>query len=91
MAELVELDAQPDQVLKSIRVHLAGHDRGHRRVARHGLGGVAVQPRTAVTAARRGLGRCAAHCARTRVVHSSISAELPSSTMRSAREMCAQA
>jgi len=36
MAELVELDAQPDQVLESIRVHLAGHDRGHRRAVRPG-------------------------------------------------------
>ena len=35
--------------------------------------------------------RCAAHWARTRRVHSSSSAELPSSTIRSASEMCAQA
>ena len=35
--------------------------------------------------------RCPAHWARTRAVHSSSSAELPSSTIRSASEMCTQA
>ena len=53
VAEPVQLHAQPDQVLQRGRVHLAGHDRGHRRVAGHRGGGVAVQPRPAVPAARR--------------------------------------
>ena len=35
--------------------------------------------------------RCAAHCARTLLVHSSCSAELPSSTIRSASEICTHA
>jgi hypothetical protein len=34
--------------------------------------------------------RYAAHCARTRAVHSRCSAELPSRFSKSAREMCAQ-
>ena len=55
VTEPVQLDAQPDQVLQGVRVHLPGHDRGHRRITGHRRRGVAVQPRPAVTAARRGL------------------------------------
>ena len=53
-AEPVQFDAQPDQVLQRVHVHVPGHDRGHRRVARDRLGGVPVQPRAALAA---GLGR----------------------------------
>ena len=73
-------------------VHLAGHERGHRRVAGHR----ARRRRRPATRRRRRrrprpAARCPAHCARTRAVHSSSSAELPSSTIRSASEMCTQA
>jgi hypothetical protein len=56
VAEPVQLDAQPDQIIQGGGVHLAGHVRGHGRVAGHRGGGVAVQPRAAVAAARRRLG-----------------------------------
>ena len=56
VAEPVQLDAQPDQIVQGGRVHLAGHDRGHRRVAGDRGGGVAVQPRAAVATAGRGRG-----------------------------------
>ena len=55
-AEPVELDAEADQVLQRGRVHLTGHERGHRRVTGHRPGRVPVQPRPAHTAARRGPG-----------------------------------
>ena len=48
VAEPVELHAQPDQVIQGARVHVPGHDRGHRRIARHRGGGVAVQPRARI-------------------------------------------
>ena len=73
VAEPVELDAEPDQVLQGGGVDLAGHERGHRGVAGHGPGGVAVQPRAAVAAAAEASARCPAHWARTRAVHSSSS------------------
>ncbi len=54
VAEPVELDAQPDQILQGAGVHVAGHERDHRGVARDGLGGVAVQPGPAATPAAGG-------------------------------------
>ena len=54
VAEPVELDAQPDQVLQRAGVDVAGDERDHRRVTRDGLGGVAVQPGPAAPAAARG-------------------------------------
>ena len=52
-AELVQFHAEPDQVVQRVHVDVAGHDRGHRGVARDRRGGVAVQPRAVV---RAGLG-----------------------------------
>ena len=52
-AEPAELGAQPDQVLQRGGVHLPGHDRGHRRVARDARGSVPVQPRPAIAPAFR--------------------------------------
>ena len=72
-------------------VRFTGDERGHRGTAGDGLGGVAVQPRAPIAAAAEASARCPAHCARTRLVHSSSSAELPSSSIRSARDMCTQA
>src|SRR4029077_4642940 len=40
----LQLDAQPDQLVQGVYVDLAGHDRGHGRVAGDRVGGVAVQP-----------------------------------------------
>ena len=53
LAELVELDAEPDQILQRVHVDVAGDDRGHRRVAGDRRGGVPVQPRAV---GRAGLG-----------------------------------
>ena len=50
----VQFHAQPDQVLQRGHVHVPGDQRGHRRVARDRLGGVAVEPGAALAA---GLGR----------------------------------
>jgi hypothetical protein len=50
----VQFHAQPDQVLQRVDVHVPGHDRGHRGVARDGLGVRPVQPGAALAA---GLGR----------------------------------
>jgi hypothetical protein len=50
----VQFHAQPDQILERVHVDIAGHDRGHGRVAGDRLGSVAVQPGPAVTA---GFGR----------------------------------
>ena len=44
LAELVQFDAEPDQVLQRVDVDVAGHDRGHRGVAGDRRGGVPVQP-----------------------------------------------
>ena len=52
-AELVQLHAEPNQVLQRVDVDVAGHDRRHRRVARDRRGGVPVQPRPV---GRAGLG-----------------------------------
>ena len=88
VTEPVQFHAQPDQVLQGSRVDLAGDERGHRRIARHRGGGVAVQPPAPPSLPpAEASARCPAHCARTRAVHSSSSAELPSSTIRSAREI----
>ena len=83
---LSELGAQPDQVIQGGGVDVAGDDGGEGRVAGERAGGVAVQPRPAVAAAHRGGGPARGPCARTRAVHSAISAELPSSLIRSARD-----
>jgi hypothetical protein len=53
VAELVELDAQLDQVIQGGRVDLAGDHWRDRRVAGERAGGVAVQPGAAVAAAHR--------------------------------------
>ena len=51
VADLVELDAQPDQLIQRGRVDLAGDDGGQRGVTSERAGGVAVQLRPAVAAA----------------------------------------
>ncbi len=53
VAELVELNAQPDEILQRVHVYVPGHDRDDRRVAGDRGGGVAVQPRPAIPAALR--------------------------------------
>ena len=50
----VQFHAQPDEILQGVDVDVAGHDGRHRRVARDGRGGVAVEPGPV---ARAGLGR----------------------------------
>ena len=49
--------ARPHQVIQHAWIHLAGDDRGDDRVAGHGSGGFAVQPRPAITPATLGSGR----------------------------------
>ena len=56
VAEPVQLDAQPDQILQRAGVDLAGDERDHRRITGDGLGGVAVQPGAAAPAAGGGAG-----------------------------------
>ena len=53
VAEPVELDAQPDQVIQGARVHVAGDHGGDRSVAGDCTGGIAIQPRRAVAPAHR--------------------------------------
>src|ERR1700750_1542883 len=55
-AEPVQFDAEADQVVKGVRVDIAGDDRGHGRVAGPRLGGGAVEPETTVPAAFGGSG-----------------------------------
>ena len=90
VAEPVELDAEPDQVIERGRVHVPGHDRRDGRVAGDRLGG-RRRPATAPGGRRprrrrrgaRPTGRAGPASTR------ASSAELPSSSIRSAREMCA--
>jgi hypothetical protein len=55
LAELVQFDAEPDQVLQGVHVDIAGDDRRHRGVAGDRLGGVAVQPRAVAGAGLGGV------------------------------------
>jgi hypothetical protein len=47
----IQFHAQPDQVFQRVHVDVAGHDGSHGRVAGDRLGGVAIQPGTAVPTA----------------------------------------
>ena len=80
----VQFHAQPDQVPQ--RVHLdVAVTIGAIAASQASPGRVAVQPGPAVLAAPEAAAWCPAHRARTCVVHSSCSAEPPSSRSRSAR------
>ena len=87
----VQFHAQPDQILQRVHVDVPGDDRGHRRVAGDRLGGVAVSQAPPSLPVSDANARRAAHRARTCAVHCSCSAESPSSSSRSASEMCTQA
>ena len=91
LAELVQFDAEPDQVLQRVHVDIAGHDGRHRGVAGDRLGGVPVQPRAV---GRAGLGGVRAargpprpDLLRPLVLQGGVAVE----QHRSAREICAQA
>ena len=91
VAEPVQLDAQPDQ--SSSAPGLTSPVTNGTIAASHATASAAspsshAPPPPPLAEARA---RCPAHCARTRAVHSSSSAELPSSLIRSAREMCTTA
>ena len=87
----VQFHAQPDQVLQRVHVHVAGDQRGH--AASHATASAAspssqAPPSLPVSDANA---RHAAHRSRTCAVHCSCSAESPSSSSRSASEICTQA
>ena len=76
VAELAELDAQPDQVVKGGEVDApvtTGAIAASHAIARAASPSSQAPPSLPLTDAAA---RCAAHCARTRAVHSSCSAEV---------------
>ena len=90
-AVAAQLQAQRDQVVQGAGVDVAGDDRGDRRVAGDGAGGVAVQLGAAVAAAAPGFpGAARRHRTRISVTHPVSSGDPSSIARSSAKETCAQ-